>query len=296
MCVSVSITDHLDERTDTQHTLFKPVPNISVPFVQEAVFYALKRERVDIVITAVIKQSSTIPIDAWFVHETAVTTNDLRSTLLTPEINPYTSAMSQLFEKITGVSGSLSIENTQKYSFTDSNCEGEFMEIPGRECDKGSRSDAPFVCVGFGPLVCSENTVAQVLRFGIHITGKAFTRLIHRINGTGQYFFGINGPGIVLEDIWYSHLPGSPKDIRKIYTPVFDRVVNACHLPIKTYQVLTFDTANAENSIRYNRGLAEARLLRENYTFTTLELGDQVVNAWESDSERFVILRGSILD
>jgi hypothetical protein len=295
MCVSVSVTEHGSEKNVGRGNKVQCVTDVEVPFVQEAIFYGLERGVVEIVITGVIENRAEKPINAWFIHEGWVSSEDLRDTLAAPTKRAETAAIAELLSEVTGRQGSLSVGELPEYSLADSTRSVQFLSLPEGTLDPQRRGLAPFLCVGFGPLGGGGGCVSHVVRFGISIRGKAFERIVRRINGTRQYFYGINGPGIVLEDIWFSYLPGVAPEVRKLYKPVFEAVVNACHVPIRRYEVVTFDPADVEDSVRYNRGLAEALLLLENRTLTSVELGKRVVNAWRSVSERFVILRGSMV-
>lgn len=296
MCVCVSIVSHPESGTSLADTAGGPlVSDVTVPLVQEAVFYDLKQETVLNLITAVVENCSDAPVDVCFAHEEAVTMVDLRQTLSDPSDNPHTGALAALLSEVVGPNSLFFMGPSPEHDAYKHSLDVEQFSVPGEDVERQFRDTKPFACVGFGPLVSAPKGVYHIIRFGVTIRKKAFSRLVRAINGTGQYFYDINGPAIVLDDIRYSHLTRAPEAAKRVYTPIFDGIVSRNHIPIQRYEILTFDVQCAqEHQIRYNRGLAEAQQLLHDYRLTTGPLGELNVNAWASQSERFVILRGSV--
>lgn len=297
MCVTASVAQHLPLDSQKLPADLAWRPAVRILFVQEAILYLLARETVRIVVTALIETPSCSPVDVWFTHEGAVLAEDLRATLSSPGRDPLTAAIAA-FQAAAGCGPprlGIGIPSDPPFQLLPD--EVAFRTLPLTASGKRPDPAAPFTCVGFGPIAASCEGTAPVyaLRIGLSIQRECFHRFVHRIDSTHQYFFGIDGPSVVLDDIRYSHLPRAPHRVRVPYTEIFNSILYKCHSPISCYEVLTFDADNGEAGIRYDRCIAEAEPLVVKQPFDAGPLGPVTVNVWRSRTERFVILRGSIL-
>lgn len=294
MCVIVSNSVHKSKEKMLQVEDLQPTSNVAVPFVQEAIFYSSKESLIEIVVTVVVKNNSGGPIDMWVIHESDVDIDDLTDTLLEPATNAHTAALAQLLSDFPRTE-----EKGLRIGFEEFlKCEsvpakGERRICPLSENRNGSDRNItrPFACIGFGALEDLGANCAHLARCKISIGGETFHRLVPkvRLNAGWKFFYGINGPRVVLNDIRSALLASTPNE----YIGCFDSLVEKCRVTIEKYEVVTFDP-EISGTITYDRAISETRRLLKGYALRTEELGTMTTNVWMSESERFIILRASL--
>lgn len=150
------------------------------------------------------------------------------------------------------------------------------------------KTDIVFSSACFGPIAKSDQP--YLLSLQIAIEGSSYRRLVPKLrNGGNIYFYGIEGPPQVLEDIEFLDLNHAPEDMRHIYDEPYNKGIRGLVLGVPSYDLITCDLVERGGTVDYYDRL-KVRIVKhqEDERFTSDDR-DYILNSWHSDSGDFLI-------
>ncbi len=284
-------------------------PPISIPYVEEALLYHLDESQVDILVTLVVVNSSALPVNLHLTHRRGVQMQNATESLVTSQGN---ADIPVLLHALRGKS--LPVVNASdnwEVSISPLGREPDnslLARVPMRELESGDitflpdvkaaalldTEQRPFTMCTFGSIPAGPEPVA--LRVFIRIAEPTFSTLVHKVNQYGwKYYYEIAGPTVVLRDLHCGDIRAVGDESAALYRPILASKVNPAALPIKQYDVVTFDRPTDLYS--YTRAMARVDHVIRNVEIGAVRSGGKpcIVNGWRTGASDFLILRTSAL-
>lgn len=272
---------------------------ITIPYMDEAVFYALPQERIVILLTAFVSIKTAEPVIIHLAHRRHVKFEDRTQEILSPTWMEEDALSIALGDRLSVGNE----DNTIIFSpggLGEEPIKAQLPKMDDINIDAISDIEIkptydttaiPFTSVGFGPLTPSD--IPHILRLAIQIEQPSFSELIRRANRFGvKHYYNIEGPDLVSSDIGHIDLFALPVGMNTVYSDLFRMGVVANRVAIKSYGVRTFDAL--ESDFVYSRVYSWSEQVFEDRLIQPKNSIDFMANEWFSRRGDFLIQRVSL--